>query len=202
MAPHVIAGQAHWLGARGKGGNDMDASILDYQNRLNRAGFPCGRPDGEVGGKTRAATVAFQRAFAGGRARLPLLAIDGEPGAKTRKAAMELVNLAPSFQANEFRCKHCGMVAVHRDLLLGLQRARDRFGPIPIVSGYRCPTHNRAVGGASRSQHMAGTAADIPGRFTPDQMRACGFRGIGIKRATGRVLHVDVRPNPATWFYG
>jgi len=34
-------------------------------------------------------------------------------------------------------------------------------GPIHVNSGYRCPALNRAVGGAPRSQHMKGEAADI-----------------------------------------
>lgn len=43
-----------------------------------------------------------------------------------------------------------------------LQRIRDYFGrPVYINSGHRCPAHNSAVGGASRSYHMLGMAADI-----------------------------------------
>ena len=42
-----------------------------------------------------------------------------------------------------------------------LQPLRDKFGPIRITSGYRCPELNHAVGGASNSQHMRGEAADI-----------------------------------------
>ena len=42
-----------------------------------------------------------------------------------------------------------------------LQPLRDKFGPIRINSGYRCPELNRAVGGASNSQHLRGEAADI-----------------------------------------
>ena len=42
-----------------------------------------------------------------------------------------------------------------------LQPLRDRFGPIRITSGYRCPELNRAVGGVKNSQHMRGEAADI-----------------------------------------
>ena len=42
-----------------------------------------------------------------------------------------------------------------------LQPLRDRFGPIRINSGYRCPKLNEAVGGAPNSQHMKGEAADI-----------------------------------------
>ena len=42
-----------------------------------------------------------------------------------------------------------------------LQPLRDKFGPIRITSGYRCPELNRAVGGVKNSQHMRGEAADI-----------------------------------------
>ena len=42
-----------------------------------------------------------------------------------------------------------------------LQPLRDRFGPIRITSGYRCPELNRAVGGVKNSQHLQGEAADI-----------------------------------------
>ena len=42
-----------------------------------------------------------------------------------------------------------------------LQPLRDKFGPIRITSGYRCPELNDAVGGVKNSQHMRGEAADI-----------------------------------------
>ena len=53
-----------------------------------------------------------------------------------------------------------------------LQPLRDHYGqPVKISSGYRCPALNKAVGGASRSQHMRGQAADIkiPG-VAPNQI--------------------------------
>jgi len=43
-----------------------------------------------------------------------------------------------------------------------LQPLRDALGtPIKINSGYRCPSVNKAIGGATNSQHMTGQAADI-----------------------------------------
>ncbi len=43
-----------------------------------------------------------------------------------------------------------------------LQPLRDALGsPIKVNSGYRCPSLNKAIGGASKSQHMTGHAADI-----------------------------------------
>ncbi len=49
-----------------------------------------------------------------------------------------------------------------------LQPARDALGlPIRVLSGYRCPRLNRAVGGARVSDHLFGFAADI--ETVPDQ---------------------------------
>lgn len=43
-----------------------------------------------------------------------------------------------------------------------LDPARESLGiPIRVNSGYRCPSLNRAVGGAARSYHMQGRAADL-----------------------------------------
>ena len=43
-----------------------------------------------------------------------------------------------------------------------LDPLREKYGkPIRVNSGYRCPNHNLAVGGATQSQHMKGEAADI-----------------------------------------
>lgn len=43
-----------------------------------------------------------------------------------------------------------------------LDPLREKYGkPIRVNSGYRCPKHNLAVGGATGSQHMKGEASDI-----------------------------------------
>ena len=43
-----------------------------------------------------------------------------------------------------------------------LDPLREWYGkPIVVNSGYRCPALNKAVGGATTSQHMSGQAADI-----------------------------------------
>jgi zinc D-Ala-D-Ala carboxypeptidase len=43
-----------------------------------------------------------------------------------------------------------------------LEPIRKHFGkPVKINSAYRCPALNKAVGGASNSQHVVGSAADI-----------------------------------------
>ena len=46
-----------------------------------------------------------------------------------------------------------------------LDPAREKYGkPIYINSGYRCPELNRKVGGAKRSYHLQGRAADLDTR--------------------------------------
>jgi zinc D-Ala-D-Ala carboxypeptidase len=40
---------------------------------------------------------------------------------------------------------------------------REALGPIRVVSFFRCPALNKAVGGASNSQHIVGEAMDLQG---------------------------------------
>ena len=42
-----------------------------------------------------------------------------------------------------------------------LEPVRDRFGPLWVTSGYRCPRLNEAIGGSKTSAHMHGCAADF-----------------------------------------
>lgn len=51
-----------------------------------------------------------------------------------------------------------------------LEQVRGLLGkPLIVTSGYRSPEVNRAIGGATHSQHMVGQAADfvVPGFGTP-----------------------------------
>ena len=71
-------------------------------------------------------------------------------------------DLSQNFSRSEFMCKCCGEAKVEPGLVAALQELRDLAGaPITVISGYRCPKHNAAVGGAKASQHMLGKAADI-----------------------------------------
>lgn len=104
-------------------------------------------------------------------------------------------DLSPNFSRREFTCNHCGvLVGPDPRLVAVLQRLRDATGrPLRVVSGTRCRTHNRTVGGSWRSQHLSGRAADLPGgAVTVAQALAAGAIGIGIRR--DRVVHIDVRP--------
>ena len=73
------------------------------------------------------------------------------------------------FGMEEFRCKCCGstgspQAVANIEALVEnvLDPAREKPGaPIAVNSGFRCPRHNREVGGVSASQHLRGEAADI-----------------------------------------
>lgn len=76
--------------------------------------------------------------------------------------------LTPNFSLEEFRCKDGTPYPAEwvndrlMPLCVILELVRAAFGsPLTIVSGYRTPAHNVSVGGAGKSQHMEGRAADI-----------------------------------------
>jgi len=80
-----------------------------------------------------------------------------------------------------------------------LQRLRDVFGkPITISSGYRCPAHNAAVGGAPASQHLIfATDLIFPGYAYRDRstrwvhvIKPFMFHGIGFYEWG---IHADCR---------
>lgn len=113
--------------------------------------------------------------------------------------------LSPHFAEKEFCCRcGCGLVRVNVRLVDMLEELRACLGGRPVVinSGYRCPEHNRAVGGVRNSQHLAGNAADVVvAGVSPSEVAAtakkAGFPGVG---RYSNFTHVDVRPNdPARW---
>ncbi len=110
-------------------------------------------------------------------------------------------DLSPHFSKHEFACRHCGRVVVSRHLVQHLEELRALVGrPLRIVSGYRCPTWNRKVGGAVRSRHLTGEAVDLEaGYATVVQADAAGFKGVGYRGTSA--VHVDIRPTPARWSY-
>jgi len=110
--------------------------------------------------------------------------------------------LSAHFDAREFACPHCGAAFVVDELVKVLELVRQSAGhPVRVISGYRCPVHNRAVHGATDSQHVYGTAADIPeGLVTAPQAFHLGAIGVGVQK--GWAVHVDVRRGRRTqWVY-
>ena len=71
----------------------------------------------------------------------------------------------PNFKKAEFKCP-CGKCngygeGIASTLVETLQELRNKYGKLQITSGYRCPSHNKAVGGSTNSKHTKGQAADF-----------------------------------------
>jgi len=103
--------------------------------------------------------------------------------------------LTKHFSKYEFKCKCCGDLVIDMQLIYGLEVLRRILGkPIIINSAYRCPKHNKAVGGVDNSQHVSGMAADIRViGMTPDEVHRVAkwfFVGLGLY---DNFLHIDIR---------
>lgn len=105
----------------------------------------------------------------------------------------------PSFSPREMACKGTGRLVIDTGAMDKLQALRDRLGkPMIVVSAYRSPEHNRAVGGAKASQHLEAKAFDISmANHDPHQFeaaaRAVGFTGFGYYVKNG-FMHIDTGP--------
>lgn len=111
--------------------------------------------------------------------------------------------LSENFRLGEFQCKNgADEVKVSTELITYLERLRAYVGgSISINSGYRTAAYNKSIGGASLSQHVVGTAADIVvkdhnGNVIDGRLICClcqdlGFKGIAW--ISYRATHVDMR---------
>lgn len=127
-------------------------------------------------------------------------------------------DLSPHFSWWEFRCR-CGDCTSHPfpawELLAALEWLREDLDlPIHILSGCRCPSHNRRIGGTQQSRHLTRWGGDyrrpdaadilVPGLSVPAVYRAAlkvpAFEGggIGVYPVNGFV-HVDTRHERARW---
>jgi len=118
------------------------------------------------------------------------------------------------FSAAEFECRDGSQVpskyADNTQLLMRqLEVLRNHFGgaAIRIVSGYRSPRYNTRIGGARKSKHMLGMAADIRvagvhPKSVADAISSLIARGRMREGGLGRYgtfTHYDVRGTRARW---
>lgn len=122
--------------------------------------------------------------------------------------------LTKNFTIEEFDCKDGTQVPLNlvcnvNKLAQNLQALRDHLKePVFITgSGYRTPSHNKAVGGANESEHLKANAADINVKSkSPRQLAnviekliASGKMeqgGIGVYKG---FVHYDRRGTKARW---
>ena len=105
-------------------------------------------------------------------------------------------------------CHCCGELpenGIANELLEVLDAMREQIGaPLLLSCAYRCPAHNKEVGGVPNSQHVQGCAADVllPEGKSVDELATiaenCGADGIGSYYDSGFV-HVDTRGYTARW---
>ena len=80
----------------------------------------------------------------------------------------DTTQITPHFNAKEFRCK-CGKVhafSISNELVNKLEKlyAALNCSKIIVTSGYRCPTHDKNVGGSGTGQQTLGQS---------DQLQRC-----------------------------
>jgi hypothetical protein len=137
------------------------------------------------------------------------LSVDGKVGPKTsaalrlsearRRAGRTTASANFSFVTMRCRCggkySSCKRIWVRRKTFQMMERYRKANGAFSVVSGCRCPSRNRAIGGSSTSRHLTGLACDVPMTRSVTWVRSKGIAThIGWNYANGRrlVKHIDM----------
>ena len=110
--------------------------------------------------------------------------------------------ISPHFKLSEMACKDgSDKVLYSTELMAKLEELRAYGGfTVSINSGYRTKAYNSRIGGASKSQHIQGTAADIivrkDGQVVDARLICCLCQHLGFKGVAWisyRAVHVDMR---------
>lgn len=110
--------------------------------------------------------------------------------------------ISPHFKLSEMACKDgSDTVLYSTELMEKLEELRAYGGfTVSINSGYRTKAYNSRIGGASKSQHIRGTAADVVvkknGQVVDARLICCLCQHLGFKGVAWisyRAVHVDMR---------
>lgn len=121
---------------------------------------------------------------------------------------MEVSFMNKFFTDEELECSCCGELEMDQDFMCLLSKLRAEFDhPMIVTSGFRCQSHNAAVGGSDRSKHLLGCAVDVYWEDYNSSLKyrlvecALGYdvRGIGL---SDEFIHLDGRNGAGKiWFY-
>ena len=109
------------------------------------------------------------------------------------------------FKPREFACQDgSDRILIAPELVDILHEIREHFNsPVMITSGYRTESHNKKVGGAKKSMHLDGRAADIVVKnVSPSKVAAYAERLMPEKGGIGEYrtfVHIDVRKEKSRW---
>lgn len=110
--------------------------------------------------------------------------------------------LSDHFVLSKFKSPDSDFVIVHPSLVAVLQITRDHFNaPVSINSAFRTPEHNNRIGGAARSKHLLGMAADITvSGHSPDEVHAfLEAQDVGGLGKYASFTHIDVYGADRRW---
>ena len=108
------------------------------------------------------------------------------------------IQVSKDFKLYEFECPCCGLVKLESVLLDAVQALRSYLNnPLSFDSAFRCQKHNKAVKGSPTSQHLFGTAVDIPDwrlpiTTNPQFLKKLGFTTV-LYYPGKHFWHLDVR---------
>lgn len=122
--------------------------------------------------------------------------------------------LSKRFQVREFRCKDgTDRIYIETGLIDCLEKVFNHFNcsKINIVSGYRTPKHDKAVGGRGAGNHVNGKAADfvaydkngnkISSKEVVLYLEDIGIKGIGYRSGGSETsTHIDINYRNKKWF--
>lgn len=116
--------------------------------------------------------------------------------------------VATNFKVKEFACNDgSDPIFIHNLLPKALQFIRNEFKkPLIINSAFRTANYNKQCGGASKSYHLYGMAADIHIQGVDQrELALCCERALSYVGVQGGVglyksfVHIDVRPVKYRW---
>lgn len=115
----------------------------------------------------------------------------------------------PNFKKEEMSCRETKENDMQKEFMDKLQELRNRLGfPLIVTSGFRSVKHSIEAKKPKGGMHTKGLACDIKCHSNTAYKIVkvaleLGFTGIGInqKGATGRFVHLDLRPKSEALIY-